>query len=504
MTIAHAEVKEQDAIEQKQQDADVMSRRRPLVFAAALSTMFMAAIEGTIVATAMPTIVGALGGFDLFSWVFSAYLLTQAVMIPIYGRLADVYGRKPILLIGIGVFLAGSVLCGFSWNMTSLIVFRVVQGIGAGSLIPVGQTVVGDIYSGEQRARMQGYVSSTFGSAAILGPLIGGFLANHFGWKTVFWVNIPLGIVATVMLVIALKENVRKRQHRIDYIGAALMAAATSLLMFGLVHAETLSRLEMVGMFIACALLFGALFVYERLTPEPMLPFKLYRNRFIAGGNSIGLTTGAIMMSIVAFLPAYMQGVMGLSSLVAGVALGAMSAAWPFGGFVGSRLLLLIPYRIAATIGAVLLVTGSLLMIALHIGATAAQPIAAALLMGFGMGITNICFVVAIQANVAWSERGAATSSIVFSRIIGQSFGSAVFGGILNFGMAGHGGSGDTIVSILRTAGHQGADAASIQSLLQALTNSLHNIYLVSGLLAIAVLATVLTLPSHLKLIDRR
>ena len=164
----------------------------------------------------------------------------------------------------------------------------------------------------------------------------------------------------------------------------------------------------------------------------------------------------------------------------------------------------MIPYRIAATIGAVLLVTGSLLMIALHIGATAAQPIAAALLMGFGMGITNICFVVAIQANVAWSERGAATSSIVFSRIIGQSFGSAVFGGILNFGMAGHGGSSDTIVGILRTAGHQGADAANMQSLLQALTNSLHNIYLVSGLLAIAVLATVSTLPSHLKLIDRR
>ena len=319
-----------------------------------------------------------------------------------------------------------------------------------------------------------------------------------------FWVNIPLGIVATVMLLIALKENVRKRQHRIDYIGAALMAAATSLLMFALVHAETLSGLEMFGAFIACALLFGALFVYERLTPEPMLPFKLYRNRFIAGGNSIGLTTGAIMMSIVAFLPAYMQGVMGLSSLVAGVALGAMSAAWPFGGFVGSRLLLWIPYRIAATIGAVILVTGSLLMIALHIGATAAQPVAAALLMGFGMGITNICFVVAIQANVAWSERGAATSSIVFSRIIGQSFGSAVFGGILNFGMAGHGGGSDTIVGILRTAGRQGTDAASIQSLLQALTNSLHNIYLVSGLLAIAVLATVLTLPSHLKLIDRR
>src|SRR6202161_2739504 len=209
---------------------------RPMVFVAALATIFMAAIEGKIVAPAMPTIVGTLGGIGLFSWIFGAYLLTQAILIPIYGRLADLYGRKPVLLFGIGVFLVGSALCGLSWNMVSLIVFRIVQGIGAGALIPVSQTVVADIYSGEARARMQGYISSTFGSAAVLGPMVGGLIATHVSWKAVFWINIPLGIIAASLLAVALKEDVTKRRHRIDYVGAALLASATALIMIALIH----------------------------------------------------------------------------------------------------------------------------------------------------------------------------------------------------------------------------------------------------------------------------
>src|SRR5580692_10979984 len=207
---------------------------RSLVFIAALSTIFMAAIEGTIVATAMPTIVGALGGIDLFSWIFGAYLLTQAILIPIYGRLSDLYGRKPILLFGIGVFLVGSALCGLAWNMISLIAFRVVQGIGAAALIPVSQTVVADIYSGEARARMQGYISSTFGSAAIIGPMVGGLIATHVSWRAIFWINIPLGIIAASLLATALKEDLKKRRHRIDYVGAVLLALATAIIMIAL------------------------------------------------------------------------------------------------------------------------------------------------------------------------------------------------------------------------------------------------------------------------------
>jgi EmrB/QacA subfamily drug resistance transporter len=477
--------------------------RRHMVFAAALSTIFMAAIEGTIVATAMPTIVGALGGLDLFSWLFGAYLLTQAIMIPIYGRLADLHGRKPILLSGIAIFLAGSALCGFSWNMASLIVFRIVQGIGAGALIPISQTVVGDIYSGEQRARMQGYVSSTFGSAAILGPMVGGLIATHVSWKAIFWVNIPLGLVAASLLIVALQETSRKREHRIDYAGAVLMAVAIAIFMFALVHADTLETGTLTAALIACFGLMVILAFYERRIPEPMLPFKLYRNRIIAGGNFVGAANGAIMMSIVGFLPVYMQGVMGAGTVLAGSALGAMSVAWPFGGFVGSRLVLQTSYRAAAMIGATVLVIGSIMLITLHAGGSALQPIAGAALMGLGMGVTNICFVIAIQADVDWTQRGAATSSVSFSRIIGQALGSALFGGILNAGLAKQSaGHGAELLSTLRYGGHQNGEIAKLQSVLEALAGSLHSIYMLSGLLALLVLTAVMSVPSGMQLIE--
>jgi EmrB/QacA subfamily drug resistance transporter len=476
--------------------------RRRLVFVAALSTIFMAAIEGTIVATAMPTIVGALGGIDLFSWIFGAYLLTQAILIPIYGRLADLYGRKPVLLFGIAVFLIGSALCGLSWNMTSLIVFRVLQGIGAGALIPVAQTVVADIYSGEARARMQGYISSTFGSAAILGPMVGGLIATHISWKAVFWINIPLGIVAASLLIVALKENIQKRRHHIDYVGAVLMALATTIIMIALIHAETLSTAVLAGAFCVFVILVAALVFYESRVSEPMIPVRLYRNRIIAGGNWVGGANGIIMMAIVGFLPVYMRGLMGASTLLTGVALGAMSVSWPFGGFIGSRLVLRTSYRLSATLGAVTLVAGSTLLVLLHPGANPLQPIIAGAVMGLGMGIANISFVVAIQANVDWSQRGAAMSSLFFSRIIGQSFGSAVFGGIFNAGLAGRSSvSGSEFVQLLQQdRGHIEA-IPGIQGVLDAMSHSLHNIYLLSGLLALLVLTGVQLLPSNLKLV---
>ena len=469
---------------------------RPLVFVAALSTIFMAAIEGTIVATAMPTIVGALGGIDLFSWIFGAYLLTQAILIPIYGRLSDLYGRKPVLLFGIGVFLVGSALCGLAWNMISLIAFRVVQGIGAGALIPVSQTVVADIYSGEARARMQGYISSTFGSAAIIGPMIGGLIATHVSWKAIFWINIPLGIIAASLLTVALKEEVKKRRHHIDYIGAVLMASATAIIMIALIHADTFSIAALAGAFCVSAILIAALIFYESRTSEPMIPVRLYRNRLIAGGNWVGAANGAISMAVVGFLPVYMQGLMGSSTLTSGLALGTMSVLWPTGGFVGSRLVLRMSYRLSSTIGGVILVTGSTLLVLLHPGANPLQPIIAVGIMGLGMGITNISFVVAIQSNVDWSQRGAAMSSLFFSRIIGQSFGSAVFGGIFNAGLASRGSvNGNEFVHLLQEGHQQIANIPGIQGVLDALAHALHSIYLLSGLIAVLVLAAVLTFP---------
>lgn len=479
---------------------DPLPSRKKWVFAAALATIFMAAIEGTIVATAMPTIVGDLGGFDLFSWVFSAYLLTQAVMIPIYGRLADLYGRKRVLLLGIGIFLGGSLLAGFAWNMVTLIAFRVIQGIGAGALVPVSQTIVGDIYTGEARARMQGYMSSTFGSAAILGPTIGSFLVAHANWALVFWFNLPLGLAAATLLHITLKETVRPRAHRLDVLGSMLMTAATGTLMFVLVSGGEMSPAVVAALTATFVILFVALIFHERRVPEPMLPMQLLRHRVVASGNAVGLANGAIMMSIIGFLPPYMQAVMGSGALLAGSALAAMSVAWPFGGFVGSRLMLWWSYRSAALAGAASLVGGSLVMLTIDPGMAVARPIGAALLMGFGMGVTNICFVIAIQANVDWNQRGAATSTVSFTRIVGQSLGSAVFGGMLNIGLAGAGGD---VVRLMHPGLRATVNTLAVGETGQTLTRAVHPIYLTSAALALAVLVIVLSLPAALRLVKQ-
>jgi MFS family permease len=352
---------------------------------------------------------------------------------------------------------------------------------------------VGDIYSGRQRAKMQGYISSTFGSAAILGPLLGGVLTDHLGWPAVFWINLPLGLVAAIMLQLALEENVETRPHRIDTIGAMLMLATIGLLMFTLIHAQSLRAVTLSGALALCVALFVLLWIHERRTAEPMLPFGLYRIRVLAGGNAASLGLGAIMMTVVGFLPAYMQTVMGASALTAGAALGAMSLAWPLGGFIGSRILLGFSYRLAAAIGAGILVAGSGAMVAVQPNAPAALPIGAASVIGFGMGVTNICFMVGIQAIVDWNQRGAATSSLLFSRILGQSLGSAVFGGIVNVALSTRGLGSDLVDRVLQSGGRLDGATANMQPVLDALTGSIRGIFLLGSLLALGVLASVLT-----------
>src|SRR5579871_5941368 len=234
-------------------EVGIATESRVLIFIAALASVFITAIESTIIATAMPTIVSALGGFELLSWVFTVYLLTQAVTTPIYGRLADLYGRKPILLFGLALFLLGSALCGLAWSMGSLIAFRIVQGLGAGALMPVGRTLIGDVYHGEERARMQGYVSGVFIGAAIFGPVLGAFLVAHTVWQMVFWINVPLGLATGAILIWALKERVERRRARLDLGGATLLAIGTFVLLFALAQSAVLSHL-----IFAALLLFAA------------------------------------------------------------------------------------------------------------------------------------------------------------------------------------------------------------------------------------------------------
>jgi EmrB/QacA subfamily drug resistance transporter len=478
-----------------------MNEREPTsgrvwIFVAALATVFMTAIEGTIVATAMPTIVASLGGFEYLSWVFTAYLLTQTVTIPIYGRLSDVYGRKPLLLLGVGLFLVGSVLCGFAWNMLSLVAFRVVQGIGAGAVMPVGRTLIGDVYHGAERARMQGYVSGVFVGAAVLGPMVGAFLVAHAPWPMVFWINVPFGIAAMAMLALLLRERIELRQHRIDYIGSVLLAIGTGVLMFALAEAAR------VGVAATCAILAVAVAVlalflwWEMRVPEPVWPLDLWRDRVIASGNVVSLAFGATTMGFAAFLPAYIQGVMGRSAFAAGASLMAMSCAGPIGAVLAGRIMLRSSYRTSAAAGALISTVGSCIMLLLAPDSSIALPTASGLLIGFGMGMNNNTYMVAVQADTGWSRRGIATSTILFTRILGQSVGAALFGGILNARLANEPGGGDLVTRMLEPALRQTIPAAAMQPVLHAFDAALHVVFAIMLALTIVVLVVGILLPA--------
>jgi EmrB/QacA subfamily drug resistance transporter len=477
----------------------VSHANRRWVFVATLVTSFMAAVEGTIVATAMPSIVGTLGGFDLFSWVFTSYLLTQAVTVPIYGRLADLYGRKTLLFYGIFLFLAGSLLCGLAWSMTSLIAFRVVQGLGAGAVAPVSQTLMGDLYRGAERARMQGYISSVFASAALIGPMAGAVIVAHASWSFIFWINIPLGLASALMLALTLREKVERREHRIDYAGSVLMALATGVLMYSLVEASSLGTGALWALVAASLALIVWFAIHEVQTREPLLPLALFRNPIIASGTASSAVSGAMMMGIAAFLPAYMQGAMGTSVLAGGTALMALSAAWPIGGFTASRITTQWSNRTAIVLGGLVLTFGSLMMVALDPTRGVPWVVASTMFMGYGLGLANNTWNVAVQSNVEWNERGIATSMVVFTRIIGQSLGTAIYGGIVNAGLARHmAGAGDLVNRMLDPVYRTGISPAAIAPVMQDFADALHRVYLSNAGLALLVLATALGMPRGL------
>ena len=293
---------------------------RRLVLAAVMMAIFMAAIDISIVATAMPTIVAELGGFHLFSWTFAAYLLTQAVTIPIYGRLADLYGRKRVFFAGASLFLVGSTLCGLAWGMVPLILFRALQGAGAGAIQPIATTIVGDIYTPAERARVQGYISGVWGVAAIIGPTLGAFLVEHASWSLVFWINLPIGAATFVMFGRFLHEHQQPRRHRIDYLGSALMVLGAGGIMLALMQVGNAGETLMIATLAAVGMVaLTALAAHERSAPEPLLPMGLLRNRVVAVGCLAGFANGALMMSLSAFLPTYIQGAMGRSPTAAAI-----------------------------------------------------------------------------------------------------------------------------------------------------------------------------------------
>jgi EmrB/QacA subfamily drug resistance transporter len=475
--------------------ADPPLARRPLILAACMAASFMAAVEATIIATVMPSIANSLGGFDLFAWVFSSYMLAQAATIPVYGRLADIYGRRKVFFAGAGLFLLGSTLCGFSHSMLQLVVFRAMQGLGAGGVQPIANTIVGDIYNPAERARVQGMLSGVFGVAAVIGPSLGAFIVQYGAWPLVFWVNLPIGALAIGMIAWFLPEHVQSRHHRIDYKGSLLLILAIGMLM--LLVQRTTPGLVALAVFAATFLLAGAALVaHERLIAEPMLPLELWRNPVIVSSSIGSLVTGTLMMGVTAYLPTYLQGIMGHGTNVSAVILALMAVVWVLGSATAGLCLPHTSYRRIAMIGAVLLISGAAVLLGMTPTCAPAWAGAGAVLIGVGMGFCNTTFMVSVQTSVAWRQRGAATSSIMFLRFLGQSLGAAIFGGVLTASLADRTADAAGVLEQLMDPVRRAIlAAADLAWLTEATATAMRHAYMLTGTLAILALLLALTYP---------
>jgi EmrB/QacA subfamily drug resistance transporter len=410
------------------------SERGPVLIAVMLSTGLVA-LDSTIIATAVPSVVVDLGGFAQYPWLFSIYLLTQAVAVPLYGKFADILGRKPVMIFGIGVFLAGSVLCGAAWSMLSLIIFRAVQGLGAGAVLPISMTIIGDLYSVRERATVQGYTASVWGAASVLGPTLGGVFSQYLSWRWIFFVNLPLGALAVWMLLRHLRENVTRRRHRIDYAGAILLTAGCTLLILGLLEGGVVWAWDSTSsavVFTAGAVGLVAFVPVELHAAEPILPLWVVRHRSLLGANLGSLVVGVVLIGLSSYVPSFAQGVLGTGALVAGFTLAAMSVGWPIASALSGRAYLRIGFRDTALIGSAVIILAALLCTLLPQQAHVIELAGACFVMGCGLGLVSTPVLVAVQSIVGWDRRGVVTGTNMFFRSMGSALGAAVFGAIAN------------------------------------------------------------------------
>ncbi|AZU61353.1 MDR family MFS transporter [Neobacillus mesonae] len=478
--------------------------KKPLVLASVMLAMFMGAIEATIVSTAMPAIVADLGGFTLYSWVFSAYLLMNSITVLIYGKLSDLFGRRPILTFGIILFLIGSILCGFATSMQMLIIFRLIQGFGAGAVAPIATTIVGDIYTPEERAKIQGYLSSVWGISAITGPAIGGLLVQYVSWKYVFWINVPLGILSLIGLWLFLHENVQQKKHEIDYGGAVLLTITISTIMLLLVEGGSRwswGSWQALGLLVLALISLCAFVFQEGRANEPMMPFSIWKQKSIFIANIVSLTTGIMLIGISSFLPTFVQGVMEKTPIVAGFTLTTMSIGWPIASTLSGRMLISIGYRKTSIIGGVFLIIGSIAFVTMSASSGPLWAAVGSFLVGAGMGLTSTAFIVSIQSTVGWEQRGIATAANMFMRNLGNTIGAALLGGILNNRMMNyfHQKAAELTVddaNKLLKAEERANLSSSIKTILQnGLTNSLHSVYYVVLAFAVISLLFILFIP---------
>lgn len=466
-------------------------RHRKMVTAGLVLAMFLAALEATAVGTAMPTVVADLGGVSRYSWVFSAYLLAATTTVPMYGKLADLFGRRLIFTIAVALFILGSALCGLATSFNQLILFRTIQGLGAGGVMPISITLVGDIYTLEERGKMQGVFSAVWATSSLVGPAAGGLITDFLSWRWVFYLNIPFGLAAVLMVRAFLREEGARRKHTLDYLGTFSLTASVAVLLLALLEGPELwgwSNPRTLGMILFSGLGLVFFIWQENRAPEPMLPLDLFRIRVIAVASLGGLLMGTLMYCAAAFVPMFTQGVLGGTATDAGITLAPMSIGWPIASTTSGWLLMRFGYRPFILLGSALGILGSVLL-ALADPASGRLPVMVAMFfLGLGLGFTSTPYLLAVQNAVPWNRRGVATSSVQFFRSIGGAIAVAAFGAVLNAELAGKVGRElDPNVALNPTLrGNYPADI--LRPLVEALDSGLGSIYLAMGGMALAAL----------------
>jgi EmrB/QacA subfamily drug resistance transporter len=453
----------------------------------------MGALEATVVSTAMPSVVGDLGGIELYAWVTTAYLLTSSITVPIYGKLADVYGRKPVLLFGITVFLLGSLASGLSATMTQLIVCRAVQGLGAGAMQPVAMTVVGDIFDVSERGRIQGVFGAAWGLFGMIGPAVGGFCVKHLSWRWVFTMNLPIGLAAMAILIATLHEDVAHRRHRIDVLGSFLLMAGLSALLLATSGAVPGAA---VWAGPTAALLLVLFIVVERAAPEPVLPLPLFARPIMRNTALSGAIIGGAMVATTTFIPLHVQAVLHGTPTEAGTAFTPMLIGWPLASMASGRLLTKVGFRplIRLGLGLTALAGLGLPLVGARYGLHGFQFVTG--LFGVGMGLSNTALVIAVQSSVGWEQRGIATASTMFFRTIGGALAVSGMGGVLNAAL----GSDPTISHdvasrVLSPEGVRGLDPATLAHVATALGRGLGIIFWLIAAGAVAAFVNSLWFP---------
>ncbi|NUQ95249.1 MAG: MFS transporter [Streptomyces sp.] len=471
------------------------TRRRRAVVAALMLAMALAALDATIVSTAVPQIVGDLGGFSVFSWLFSGYLLAVTVTLPVYGKLSDTFGRKPVLIAGASVFLAGSLLCAVAWNMGALIAFRILQGLGGGALQGTVQTLAADLYPLKDRPKIQSKLSTVWAVSAVAGPGVGGVLAAYADWRWIFLVNLPIGAVALWLVVRHLHEPQRgpAERPRIDWAGALAVFACGGVLLTALVQGGVAwpwlsgPSMALFGTGLALA---GVVVLVERRAAEPIIPGWVWRRRTIAAVNLALGALGLLMVAPSVFLPTYAQSVLGLAPVAAGFVLSVWTLSWPVSAALSQHVYRRIGFRNTAMLG---IGTAALILFAfpfLPYPGRAWQPALLMLLLGAALGLFQLPLIVGVQSTVGWAERGTTTASVLFCRQTGQTIGASVFGAVANGVLAGRLGGASDLDSVTR-----GLDGGAVpEATRRAIADAVHAVYLGAGCAAAAAFLVLLFL----------